>query len=114
MESVYAALLLHKASKNIIEKVLTAAGVKADKAQITKLVAGLKETDIDAVMASAAAGPVMAAPAAAGSSASKAAPKEAKKEEEEEDEEEPTGKKLRDLLDFPELVPYSNNVGVKV
>lgn len=95
MESVYAALLLHKASKNIteaaIEKVLTAAGVKADKAQITKLVAGLKETDIDAVMASAAAGPVMAAPAAAGSSAPAAAPKEAKKEEEEEVEEEPTG-----------------------
>ena len=93
MESVYAALLLHKASKNItdaaIEKVLTAAGVKADKAQITKLVAGLKETDIDAIIASAAAGPVMAAPAVAGSSASEAAPKEAKKEEEEEAE--PTG-----------------------
>lgn len=95
MESVYAALLLHKASKDIteaaIEKVLTAAGVKADKTQITKLVAGLKETDIDAVMASAAAGPLMAAPAASGSSAPEAAPKEAKKEEPEEEEEEPTG-----------------------
>ncbi len=95
MESVYAALLLHKASKNItaaaIEKVLTAAGVKADKAEITKLVAGLKETDIDAVMASAAAGPVMAAPAVSGGATPQAAPKEAKKEEEEEVEEEPTG-----------------------
>ena len=96
MESVYAALLLHKASKKIteaaIEKVLTAAGVEADKTQITKLVAGLKETDIDAIMASAAAGPVMAAPTAAGGPASEAAPKEAKKEEpEEEEEEEPTG-----------------------
>jgi large subunit ribosomal protein L12 len=118
MESVYAALLLHKASKDIteaaIEKVLTAAGVKADKTQITKLVAGLKETDIDAVMASAAAGPVMAAPAVAGSSASQAAPKEAKKEEEEV-EEEPTGKRLRENLDFPELVPYSEStVGILV
>ncbi len=95
MESIYAALLLHKASKDItedaIEKVLKAAGVTGDKAQITKLVIGLKETDIDAIMASAVAGPVMATPTAAGGPSAKSAPTEAKKEEEEEVEEEPTG-----------------------
>ncbi|TFG13774.1 MAG: 50S ribosomal protein P1 [Promethearchaeota archaeon] len=93
MENIYAALLLHKASKNIteaaIEKILTAAGVKADKSQITKLVAGLKETDIDTILASAAASPVIAASAAGGAAPEKAEAKEEK--EEEEEEEEPTG-----------------------
>lgn len=95
MESIYAALLLHKASKKItetnIEKILKAADADVDKAQITKLVAGLKEKDIDEIIASAAAIPVMAAaPAPAGGAPGKeAAP--AKKEEEEEVEEEPTG-----------------------
>ena len=93
MESIYAALLLHKASKSIteaaIEKILTAAGVKADKSQITKLVAGIKEADIDTILASAAA-PVIAAPAAGGGAPEKAEAKEEKKKEEEV-EEEPTG-----------------------
>jgi len=94
MESIYAALILHKASKAIteanIEKILKAAGVTADKAQLTKLVAGLKEADIDTIISSAAAAPVMAAAAPGGAPAAKA-PKEEKKEEEEEEEEEPTG-----------------------
>ena len=94
MESIYAALLLHKASKKIteaaIEKILTAAGLKADKDQITKLVAGLKKTDIDTILASAAAAPVIAAPAAGGAASEKTEAKEEKKKEEEE-EEEPTG-----------------------
>jgi large subunit ribosomal protein L12 len=94
MESIYAALLLHKASKSIteaaIEKILTAAGVKADKSQITKLVAGLKEADIDTILASAAAVPVIAAPATGGAAPEKAEAKEEKKKEEEV-EEEPTG-----------------------
>ncbi len=95
MESIYAALLLHKASKSIteaaIEKVLKAAGVEADKAQLSKLVAGLKDKNIDEIIASAAAAPVMSAPAAAGAPAAAAEPAKAKKEEEEEEEEEPTG-----------------------
>jgi len=95
MESIYAALLLHKASKSIteaaIEKVLKAAGVEADKSQLTKLVAGLKDKNIDEIIASAAAAPVMAAPVAAGAPAATEAPAKAKKEEEEEEEEEPTG-----------------------
>ena len=95
MESIYAALLLHKASKDIteanIEKILKAAGVDADKAQLTKLVAGLKETNIEDIISSAAAAPVMAAPAASGTSAGATPKEEKKKEEEEEEEEEPTG-----------------------
>jgi len=94
MESIYAALLLHKASKSItaaaIEKVLKAAGVEADKSQLTKLVAGLKDKDIDEIIASAAAAPVMVA-SAAGAPAAGAPAKAKKEEEEEEEEEEPTG-----------------------
>ncbi len=95
MESIYAALLLHKASKDIteanIEKILKAAGVDADKAQLSKLVAGLKETNIEDIISSAAAvAPVMATPVVSEKSAG-ATPKEEKKEAEEEEEEEPTG-----------------------
>ena len=53
-----------------------------------------------------------AAASAAGGAASEKAEAKEEKEEEEEEEEEPTGKKLRNLLDFPELVPYSK-VGIK-
>ena len=93
METIYAALLLHKAQKDIneanIEKILKAAAVNVDKAQLTKVVAGLKEADIETIISSAAAVPVMAAPASSAEPA-KGASKKAKKEEEEE-EEEPTG-----------------------
>jgi large subunit ribosomal protein L12 len=91
MESIYAALLLHKANKKIteanLEKVLEAAGTKVDKAEITKLIAGLKEVKIEDIIKSAGSAPVMAAPAAA----PKEGKKEKKKKEEEEEEEEPTG-----------------------
>ncbi len=94
MESVYAALLLHKADKTIdeasIEKVLKAAAVKADKNQIKALVAGLDGKDIDELIASASAAPVMAAPAAGGAPAA-GKKKEKKKEKEPEKEEEPAG-----------------------
>ena len=93
MESIYAALLLHKAGGKIteaaLEKVLKAAGAEADKAQLTKLVAGLKDADIDTIISSAAAAPVMTTSVSGGEA--KAEPKEEKKEEEEEEEEEPTG-----------------------
>ncbi|MFX0060481.1 MAG: 50S ribosomal protein P1 [Candidatus Heimdallarchaeota archaeon] len=90
MESIYAALLLHKAGGKIteanVEKVLTAAGAKVDKTEITKLIAGLKGTKIEDIIKSASAVTVAAAP--------KGATTEKKKEEkkkEEEPEEEPTG-----------------------
>lgn len=90
MESIYAALLLHKVGGKIteanVEKVLTAAGAKADKTEITKLIAGLKGKKIEDIIKSASSMPVMAAPAGE----KKEAKKEAKKEEEEV-EEEPTG-----------------------
>ncbi len=91
MESIYAALLLHKAGGKInetnVEKVLTAAGAKVDKDQIVKLIAGLKDTKIEDIIKSASSAPVVAAPA--GDTVKKKEVK--KKKEEEPEEEEPTG-----------------------
>ena len=90
MESIYAALLLHKAGGKIteanVEKVLTAAGAKVDKTEITKLIAGLKGTKIEDIIKSASAVTVAAAPA--GATTKK---KKEEKKKEEEPEEEPTG-----------------------
>ena len=92
MESIYAALLLHKADRKIteanVEKILTAAGVKVDKTEIAKLIAGLKEAKIGDIVKSAGAMPVMTAPAGGKTTKKK---EEKKKEEETEEEEEPTG-----------------------
>jgi len=90
MESIYAALLLHKAGGKIteanVEKVLTAAGAKVDKTEITKLIAGLKGTKIEDIIKSASAVTVATAPA--GATPEK---KKEEKKKEEEPEEEPTG-----------------------
>ena len=95
MESVYAALLLHKAAKKIdekgIEKVLTAAGVEVDKNQLKALVAGLDGKNIDEMIASASAAPVAAAASAAPAAAGKKGKKKEKKKKEEKKEEEPAG-----------------------
>ena len=68
MEYVYAAMLLHKAGKEINEKnvseVLTAAGVKADSVRVKALVASLAEVDIDEAIKTAPA-MMAAAPAPA-------------------------------------------------
>lgn len=91
MESIYAALLLHKVGGKIteanVEKVLTAAGAKADKPEIAKLIAGLKGADINEIIKSVGSMPVTAAPAG-GKTEEK---KKKKKEKEEVVEEEPTG-----------------------
>jgi large subunit ribosomal protein L12 len=94
MEYVYAAMLLHKAGKEINEKniseVLTAAGVSTDAVRVKALVASLAEVDIDEAiktapaMMAAAPAPVAAAPA----EEEKPAEKEEKKEEDEEKKEE--------------------------
>ena len=85
MEYVYAAMLLHKAGKEISEKsvseVLTAAGVTADAARVKALVASLAEVDIEEAIKAAPA-MMAAAPAAA------AAPAEEEKKEEEPEEDE--------------------------
>ena len=84
MEYIYAALLLHKAGKDITEdalkKVLEAAGVKADDARIKALVNALKDVNIEEAISTPVA---VAAPAAA--PAAQEAPAEEKKEEEKEE-----------------------------
>lgn len=91
MQSIYAALLLHKAGGKIteanVEKVLTAAGAKVDKTEITKLIAGLKATKIEDIIKSASTLPVAVTPAGAPVEKKKVE----KKKKEEPVEEEPTG-----------------------
>ncbi|MEK6923276.1 MAG: 50S ribosomal protein P1 [Nanoarchaeota archaeon] len=83
MEYIYAAMLLHKAGKEItedsIEKVLTATGKNVDKGIVKATVSALKDVDIDKVISEAAV--VQAAPIAVASNAS-AEKKEAPKAEE--------------------------------
>ena len=89
MENIYAAMLLHKAGKEINEasvtKVLEAAGVTVDVIQVKALVASLSEVNIDEAIKAAptmmAAAPV-AAPAESKPAA--AAPEDKKKKAEEE------------------------------
>ena len=91
MEYIYAAMLLHKAGKEIndqnLTQVLTAAGINADVVRVKALIASLAEVKIDeaiksapTMMAAPAAAPVAAAPQA------EAKPKEEdKKKKEDED-----------------------------
>jgi large subunit ribosomal protein L12 len=86
MEYVYTAMLLHSAGTEVnaksVEKVLKAAGVKAEKSRAEALVASLEGVDIEEAMATAVAAPAAAAPAVA---SSEEAPAEAEAEEEEEE-----------------------------
>jgi len=91
MENIYAAMLLHKAGKEINEEsvtsVLKAAGITVDAVQVKALVASLSEVDIGEAIKAA---PTMmaAAPAApaAGSPAAEEKPKEEDKKKKVEDE----------------------------
>jgi len=90
MENIYAAMLLHKAGKEINEasvtKVLEAAGVTVDAIQVKALVASLSEVNIDEAIKAAPA-MMAAAPVAAAAAESKpaaAAPEDKKKKAEEE------------------------------
>jgi large subunit ribosomal protein L12 len=90
MENIYAAMLLHKAGKEINEasvtKVLEAAGITVDAIQVKALVASLSEVNIEEAIKAAptmmAAAPVAAPAAEAKSTAS--APEDKKKKAEEE------------------------------
>jgi large subunit ribosomal protein L12 len=93
MEYVYAAMLLHRAGKEIGEKnltdVLKAAGVNADPIRVKALVTSITEVDIDEAIKSSPAF-MTAAPTAAPAPAAAEKPaeeKEKKKEEEKEKEE---------------------------
>jgi large subunit ribosomal protein L12 len=91
MEYIYAAMLLHKAGKEINEanltQVLAAAGINADTVRVKALVASLAEVKIDEAIKSAPtmmAAPVAAQAAAAPAAEAKPKPEEKKKKEEEE------------------------------
>ena len=87
MEYVYAAMLLHKAGKEINEEsvsnILKAAGIAADTVRVKAIVASLSEVDIEEAIKSAPT--MMAAPASAPATAE--AKKKPKKEEKNAEEE---------------------------
>ena len=90
MEYVYTAMLLHSAGTKVdaksVEKVLKAAGIKADKSRAEALEASLEGVDIEEAMATAAvAAPAAGAAPAAAAASSEEAPAEAEAEEEEEE-----------------------------
>jgi len=92
MENIYAAMLLHKAGRQINEEtvtsVLSAAGVTVDPVQVKALVASLSEVNIDEAIKAAptmmAAAPVAAAGGAAEQKPAAAPPEDKKKKAEEE------------------------------
>jgi len=90
MEYVYSAMLLHSVGKEItednVEKVLKAAGVKADPTRVKALTASLEGVDIEEAMSTAFSVPAAAAPeAAAPEEEEKKEKKQAKKEGSEEE-----------------------------
>jgi large subunit ribosomal protein L12 len=89
MEYVYAAMLLHKAGKEINEKsvsaVLKAAGVNSDSARVKALVASIAEVDIEEAIKTAPA-MTAAAPAPAAEAPAKKKEEKPKEEEKEEDQ----------------------------
>jgi large subunit ribosomal protein L12 len=90
MEYVYAAMLLHKAGKQIDEenvtKVLQSVGIQADSARVKALVAALSEVNIDEAIKSAPSFMPAAAPVAAAAPAAPAAEQKPKVEEKKEEE----------------------------
>ncbi|RLG17329.1 50S ribosomal protein P1 [Nanoarchaeota archaeon] len=95
MEYIYAALLLHRAGKEIneenLKKVLEAAGVQVNEARVKALVAALENVNIDEVLQQAIQVPAApAAPAAAGAGKAEEK-KEEKKEKKVSEEEAATG-----------------------
>ena len=80
MENIYAAMLLHKAGKEIDEdsvtKVLKAAGITVDPIQVKALVASLSEVNIDEAIKAAPA--MMAAAPVAAPAGGAAEPKAAR------------------------------------
>jgi len=90
MEYVYAAMLLHKAGKEINEEnlsqVLTAAGINVDTVRVKALVASLAEINIDEAIKSAPT--MMAAPAAPTAVAPEAEAKPSEEEKKKKEEEE--------------------------
>ncbi len=88
MEYIYAAMLLHKAGKQITEdavkSVLKAAGVNVEETRVKALVAALQGVDIDEAIKKAAVAAPVAVAAAGGAPAQKEAKKSEKSKEEEQ------------------------------
>ncbi len=90
MELIYAAMLLHRAKKDInednVKKVIQAVGIQKTDAEVKALVAALNGVDIDKAIKEAATVAIAAAPAAGAPAAKEADKKkeadEAKKAEE--------------------------------
>ncbi len=85
MENIYAALLLHKAGKEIneenVKSIVAAAGIQVDESKIKSLVVSLKGIDIDKELENASLMPSIGAPQATpGKQEKKEAPKEEKHE----------------------------------
>jgi len=84
MEYVYAALLLHKAGKEVseegIKKIVEAAGIEVDDSKVKSLLASLKGIDIDKELESAVISSATPAVSA----------EEAKTEEKKEEKEKPS------------------------
>jgi len=92
MEYVYAALLLHKAGKEIneetIKKVIEASGIEYAEAKGKALVAALSEVNIDEALKTAlTAAPTVAAPATTAAAAEAKKPKKPEEKEEKKEEE---------------------------
>ena len=99
MEYVYAAMLLHKAGKEINEEsvsnILNAAGINVDTVRVKAIVASLSEVDIEEAIKSA---PTMnAAPASAQATTVKTEEKTKKEEKKPEDEKEKEDSALEGL-----------------
>lgn len=94
MEYIYAALLLHKAGKEVneanLKSVVAAAGVSVDDAKVKSLIASLNGVDIEAELANASM--MSAAPASASAHA------EVKKEEHKEEKKEAAAEGLSALF----------------
>ncbi len=83
MELIYAAILLHKAGKEIneenLKKVIDSVGIQKTEAELKALIAALEGVNIDEAVKQAAV--PMAAPAQTETTEAKEEPKEEKKEE---------------------------------
>jgi large subunit ribosomal protein L12 len=92
MEYVYAAMLLHKAGKEISEQnltqVLTAAGINADSVKVKALIASLVDVDIEEAIKTASTNMISTPAAVAAAPIEEAKPKEEEKKEDEKQKEE--------------------------
>ena len=86
MEFVYAAMLLHKAGKEInesnVEAILKSAGVEVDTTRVKAMVASIKNINIDEAIQKAAVAPT-AAPASVSSEEKQETEEDTSKKEEE-------------------------------